>query len=383
MFEAKWFAPSDEKLCFKIPVSNPSGDIYTLAFGPSGTMESLDDGFFMLSGGTLKRGNPTSGYSGQLNTLNDESCAADLEVVGDYAYFSLTKAQGSCWKALPTGETYIFPVKTSNTASQHSITPKGAKCNLFSASGCAAKTTGITRLEKQTHGSLMIVAWLLLSTTGIFTGRFMRNVLGKKGVWFKIHMYSQMGAVILTLAGYVYITLRVRDVRGKSQVFEEDIDDGNPHRMMGFTVFILSLVQLCLGLARNLISGKPQNKNDPNDHGPNRWLFQLLHITIGYTSWILGIISVWYGIELLGGNDANSDAAVDSTYVTILAIYVGFMAIAFVVLELMKMSGDKSDKLGPPPSEQIWNPAPALFFSCGIAAATPLMIAVNKKKESD
>lgn len=240
------------------------------------------------------------------------------------------------------------------------------------------------RSEKQIHGSIMIVAWILLSTSGIFTGRFMRHVLGEKGFWFKIHMYSQLGAVLLTTVGYIYITMKVQDSNnGDSKIWSDHKKNDNDHRQIGFTVWILSLIQVTLGYTRNIISGEPENKDDPHDHGPRRWIFQLLHMSIGYVSWLLAVISIWYGIRLLGGeeNSNSGDEAVDASWKTVWALYVGFTIVVFLVLELMKFLNGKRDKLAAPPSEEIWSHAFAVVVACAISASISLLVAVNDKSD--
>jgi hypothetical protein len=378
MFELKFHGHAVGNVCFKIPVSS-SSKTYAVAMSDTGKMPGVKDTVYVDdSSGKCQRGKGTSGYSGASSMQKVTACC-DVTTDGGYAYVKLTDigcTPSSDNSAIFGNSPYVFPIEFPGSfGTKHATTPRGAKCDLTSTSTCKVSTQGVTRSEKQTHGTMMVLAWIIFSSMGIFTGRFMRTVLGKGGFWFKIHMYSQLLTAALTLAGYIYITSKVDDN------LDDKKDDDNPHRKVGIVVFVLAMLQVLLGFARNLISGEPSNPEDPNDHGPRRWIFQLLHITLGYTAWIMSVVAMSYGIQLLGGNDDDGEMAVDSSYKTVLFIWVAFTAAAFVVLEVMKKTSGADDKLGNPPSENFWQHAFAVVIACGVAAGVSLILAINGKED--
>ena len=60
------------------------------------------------------------------------------------------------------------------------------------------------RILIQTHGILMLIAWPLLATTGIFFASYMRPAL-PNGEWFQAHRALMIASLLIAAAGFITI----------------------------------------------------------------------------------------------------------------------------------------------------------------------------------
>jgi hypothetical protein len=72
---------------------------------------------------------------------------------------------------------------------QHESVPPVFTVNITTGAGAMDALVGATNAQRASHGTAMTVAWVLFSSTAVFSARFMRGLLKTNGMWFKIHMY--------------------------------------------------------------------------------------------------------------------------------------------------------------------------------------------------
>eukprot|EP01147_Barroeca_monosierra_P004160 gene4160-6512_t len=115
------------------------------------------------------------------------------------------------------------------------------------------------------HGIVMVLAWILISPTAISIAHNLKFI-GQQ--WFVAHKYLQILSALLIFIGVIIIFADVGESRGGT------------HQSLGVAVFILLLVQILLGFARDYISGKPIDP-EKEKHGPRRMIFNYVHWTLG------------------------------------------------------------------------------------------------------
>eukprot|EP00045_Choanoeca_perplexa_P011822 m.126804 g.126804 ORF g.126804 m.126804 type:complete len:700 (-) comp15782_c0_seq3:33-2132(-) len=190
-----------------------------------------------------------------------------------------------------------------------------------SVGSLTSSTPTLARDKTIAHGILMLLAWVGLSPLGTYIARYYK-LAGP--VWFQLHRGAQVVAVLLALVGWVII------------LTDNDVGKQGTHHRMGMATIALAFVQVLLGAFRNQISGfDKEAASDPDDHGPRRWLFNYLHWIVGRTLLVFAPATVYYGLDVLGAEDAPK-----SVLLATCGVLVGF----FVVSEVIKCRGDPSKK---------------------------------------
>eukprot|EP00055_Hartaetosiga_balthica_P015049 m.86511 g.86511 ORF g.86511 m.86511 type:complete len:415 (+) comp8763_c0_seq3:161-1405(+) len=162
------------------------------------------------------------------------------------------------------------------------------------------------------HGTMMMLGWIFLAPSATYIAHSMRF---RAPLWFQLHQYMQYGAVLCTIIGYIII--KAGGEGGKSE--------GSPHGGLGIVVIILCIVQALMGIFRNLIAGKDKNASDPTDKGPRRWMFNYMHWGVGVLLLILGVVTVFFGIDLYGGSENKETAFFIWLGVDVAAVILAFL----------------------------------------------------------
>ena len=142
------------------------------------------------------------------------------------------------------------------------------------------------------HGALMILAWACFSPIGVMFMKYGKHL--PLSYWFKTHKYLMPCAILATIAAFVSILA--------SGVKYDELA-ANPksktHALCGFAVLALCIVQGLLGAFRGKISGHEEadDKTDYN-HGANRYIFNALHRSIGWSLYGLALATIYKGITL-------------------------------------------------------------------------------------
>lgn len=112
------------------------------------------------------------------------------------------------------------------------------------------------------HASFMIAAWIMLTSIGIFTARFMKKTwvdvkIFGKDIWFMTHQVVMCLTWILTLSGFIIILV------------DSNRFSVNPHSMLGIITFSLCMIQPFGALFR------------PGPKDSARPIFNFLHLSAG------------------------------------------------------------------------------------------------------
>jgi len=300
------------------------------------------------------------------------ACVTDVMLTGTLLSFSRRLDGSGCLNALNLSDTTATKIAAargpwiSSAASagigQHPVKPAVASTVLSSTGSVAAQVEGATQSDYQTHGTLMVVAWVLLASLGIFTARFMRGLIKKDdcgGIgWFEIHISMQLSAALLTIASVWYISDKKGDNLNASEWKGK-----KTHMQLGVSVLALVVVQLLMGFMRNQISGPPVQGTA--DHGPRRWVFDYLHWGLGMGVWILAVAAIWYGTEKYEHNVPNVDGRQMRTALLAWAVIV---ILVFISLDITRASNtwDKNAT----PNASVW------YGGAGIIAFVSIVCAI-------
>lgn len=147
----------------------------------------------------------------------------------------------------------------------------------------------------------MIVAWILLSSVGIFIARYFKETWKDKticghAVWFFWHFMCMLLTWILTISSFVIIFVEVGEWRT------------SVHAVTGTVVTVLVFFQPVGAIFR------------PNPTHPNRPIFNFLHFMFGNIIHALAIITIFYAVPMSGSD---------------LPSWTSFILVAFVVFYLL------------------------------------------------
>lgn len=163
------------------------------------------------------------------------------------------------------------------------------------------------------HGSLMILAWMFLSSVAIITARYFKSEwrgmmpCGVK-VWFVIHRSLMSLVFIITTASFVIIFIQVGSLLQET--------DGDVfvryHPALGITVMALSVANPVMALFRC----------DPGHK--YRHVFHYSHMFVGTAAQILSAITIYFGVNLEISNTPE-----EASYIVIAYI------ITYVIIEVL------------------------------------------------
>ncbi len=224
--------------------------------------------------------------------------------------------------------------------------------NRYTLGLVGAKASGFSSTGKIAHGCAMVFAWVFLCPTAVFDARAGKGLLGP--LWFQLHRGMQVVAVLLTIAGAVLIFMDE-----SVKITADSPIASQRHRKIGTAVIALSIFQLLLGFARNLISQKrssdAKDVNFPN--GRRRWLFKYMHWGTGLLLVVLAYLNVFSGLWL-GCSDSNrspdcergigwvSAPVKDFFYIAVVFPAISYLAVAgFQLVSAPSRSGSATNNL--------------------------------------
>ena len=192
--------------------------------------------------------------------------------------------------------------------SASSVSSQTYKFNLVTGTVTTSNDNGI----KTAHGIIMIIAWAILTTIGIFSSRY-RGILYKnsknKALWFFVHRGVQCFVVILVLIGF-----------GIAVYFTQNDDNphfSNTHEIMGLIVVIFGFLQPINAWFRP----HPPKKGQSKSIGRLSW--EIIHKSFGYITWLLSQITIYLGIKRLTS---------DTTYLDIFIAWISTIFFIFICL---------------------------------------------------
>jgi len=176
-----------------------------------------------------------------------------------------------------------------------------------------------SRLYIILHGSFMIAAWICAASLGIMIARYYKQTWTSKKLcgldqWFIWHRTLMLLVWALSIVGLVLIIL---DVEGITPTLTT-----NPHGIMGFVTVGLAFLQPFIALLRC----NPMHRH--------RWIFNWVHWFIGNAAQILGILCVFFAVDL----EKAQLPRPETDY-----LLIAFVAFHFIAHLLMSCIGCMSD----------------------------------------
>jgi hypothetical protein len=189
----------------------------------------------------------------------------------------------------------------------------------------------------------MILAWGCFSPIATMFMKFGKHL--ESTYWFKGHKYLQFASIVTTIVAAIIIF--TSDVE-----FQLLVGKSKEHAICGLVVLALCIVQGLLGYFRGKIS-----KHVPADgaskegytHGPNRYIFNMLHRTTGWTLFGLALYTIFMGVTLFEeyNTDDVPNAWLQEPAKELFMAYCFVAAGLIVVLELLHVTKYKWSSGGP------------------------------------
>lgn len=168
--------------------------------------------------------------------------------------------------------------------------------------------------KKNIHGILNVVSWGILFPVGGITARFLKHYEFGDPAWFYLHIFFQLSAYIIGVAGWG----TGLKLGGESKGIEYPT-----HRNIGIALFCLATVQIFALFLR------------PKKDHKYRFYWNIYHHGLGYTIITLGIVNIYQGLDILSPAKKWRTA-----YMVVLIV----LAVVTVVLQMVNLLMRKSKK---------------------------------------
>jgi hypothetical protein len=136
------------------------------------------------------------------------------------------------------------------------------------------------------HGSLMILGWGVLLPSGVVFARLGKHCPGS--LWFQFHRALQVTGLIAVFTAWMIAVNLFDDVE-----VNDDNDNDDIHKRLGFIVMLLGLSQGLNGLLR------PHAPHDGEDKTAPRLLWEVAHKASGYGAVTLAVFTIYLGTTLI------------------------------------------------------------------------------------
>lgn len=146
------------------------------------------------------------------------------------------------------------------------------------------------------HGRAMVLGWGVLAPLAVLIARFFKILPGQNWpevrdtkLWWRSHWIGQTLVLVLSCIGLFL-------------VLPSEIATMSLHGWLGYSVFAVLLVQVCLGVFRGSKGGPtaPAADGSPRGHHydmtPWRRMFEALHKALGYGVLGLAAITILFGL---------------------------------------------------------------------------------------
>ena len=128
------------------------------------------------------------------------------------------------------------------------------------------------------HGSLMIIAWMMFACLGTFTARYMFHGFPENAgfYWFQIHQICMWFTWLLSIAGALIQFIGT----GKGPLIESLKLRTNPHAIVGLVSLMMMFIQPFMGVLR------------PSPNSKKRIIFNRVHHFIGNAATVLALSAI-------------------------------------------------------------------------------------------
>ncbi|XP_038704099.1 cytochrome b561 and DOMON domain-containing protein At3g25290 [Tripterygium wilfordii] len=157
-----------------------------------------------------------------------------------------------------------------------------SKATLDLLSGEGSSATDPRLKKKNIHGILNAVSWGILFPLGAIIARYMRTFESADPAWFYLHVFCQISAYAIGVAGWATGLKLGSESQGITYTI---------HRNIGIALFSLATVQIFALFLR------------PKKDHKYRFYWNIYHHSIGYSILVLGIYNVFRGLNMLNPED--------------------------------------------------------------------------------
>ncbi|KAK7339078.1 hypothetical protein VNO77_19721 [Canavalia gladiata] len=218
----------------------------------------------------------------------------------------------------------VGPSVTAGRLAKHDFAPdnlnsKGTLSFDGNQSPGNAAVDPITK-KKNIHGILNAVSWGVLFPLGVIIARYLRTFPSADPAWFYLHAGCQVSAYAIGVAGWG---------TGLKLGSESKGVEYSLHRNIGIALFCFATLQIFALFIR------------PKKDHKYRYIWNIYHHSIGYTTIILGIINIFRGFDIL-----HPDKKWKSAYIVVI-IALGAVALlleAVTWIVVLKKKSNKSTK---------------------------------------
>jgi len=206
-------------------------------------------------------------------------------------------------------------IHETDTIEYHGINNKNSY-SLDFYSG-AISTSGLPHLDaRETHGSMMFLAWMVFFPFGILAAGHLK--FSKR--WFEIH-------IILQVIGFTMVCVAFTIAVQFTQ------EEGNKHfrathMRLGLACFIAIFVQMLLGIVSHFMFN-PDRKRPPIFPDLTHWFF-------GYAILVLSFVTIYFGLY---------EIQASRTIYILLSVWLGFIVVLGLVLTILRITGNGLGKI--------------------------------------
>lgn len=260
--------------------------------------------------------NKSMGLSQQGGSVNNGifKCqwTREMKIEGNNLFLDLNKEY---YLLVGTG-----PVAGNGLMLQHIHIPEGSSSRVnFLKDEIFGESTSAKPLIKL-HGSLMVIAWVLLSSVGIVASRHCKNMLESKlflnvKLWFQFHRPVMILAVVCVIAAFVAVFVEIGGFSQISATKDKKYTEAHPY--MGIVVTALALINPIMALFR------------PGADHKRRYIFNWAHFLVGTSCHVTAVVTIYFGLDL-------DIAKVDGSARYILIIYTAIFVAVEVIFELYR-----------------------------------------------
>ncbi|KAJ8467411.1 hypothetical protein OPV22_029963 [Ensete ventricosum] len=187
---------------------------------------------------------------------------------------------------LPAGMTVVKQVwqvgssVADGVPQEHGFKPENLQSmgTLDLIKGAISPSGGSTNVKKNVHGVLNAVSWGIMLPIGAIIARYLKKFKSADPAWFYLHVTCQIVGYGVGVGGWA----TGLDLGSKSKGIQY-----TTHRNIGILLFCLGTLQV---FALFLRPGK--------DH-KYRFYWNIYHSVVGYTVIILSIVNIFKGLEIL------------------------------------------------------------------------------------
>ncbi|CAF1613130.1 unnamed protein product [Rotaria magnacalcarata] len=183
------------------------------------------------------------------------------------------------------------------------------------------------------HGTIMVISWMLLASTGILFARYGRHlrISGRRKllgdtIWFQLHRFILCMVTVATLLGFFLIL-----IKEKGQWVSVAKDGGHifAHSVLGAIIVCCALLQAWLALFRC------------NTDSSFRQIFNWLHRSMGYLAFFLSIPTIFLIVTESKVLPMQQDGLI-----AILSLWSAWIVIVVILFEIVEYRDRLNSKMG-------------------------------------